>query len=159
MRIFFLLSLFLSVVKGDVYSKGNVNLGITVGSATSFNETYTFAGISGEYCVVDNLAAGSAYRRWFGKGPSLDEFSLYSSYFFYFDKKIRPYGGVFVRETLVRGGVINDFFSYGLRGGISYIPRKNSYVTFGYAMEYYDKCVLSEKCHRSYPELNIGIAF
>lgn len=159
MRIIFLVSLFLSLLNGDIYSKGSKNIGFTLGTSSSFNQTYTFLGINGEYCVVDNLAVGAAYRSWFGGDPSQNEISVYSNYFFPVDKKVRPYLGAFVRETFVSGGLIKDFFSYGARAGVSVITTKNSYFTIGYAIEYYENCVYAGQCHRTYPEVSIGLAF
>lgn len=134
-------------------------MGVYLGAGESFNHSYTIMGVSGEYCVVDNLAVGAMYRTWFGGGPTQNELSLYSNYFFALQSNMRPYVGAFVRRTFISSELIDDFNSYGFRGGLSVITSQNSYISFGYAVEYYDTCVYLDQCKRTYPELTVGISF
>ncbi|WP_428739771.1 hypothetical protein [Sulfurimonas sp.] len=159
MRIVFLFSLLVVVLNGDVFSKGKANLGLYVGGAQSFGYSYTIIGVSGEYYVADNLSLGGMYRNWSGSGPTQNEVSLYSNYFLPVDKRFKPYVGAFGRKTYIDSPVIDDFGSYGFRGGLSIITSNNSYISLGYAIEYFDSCVESEDCYRSYPELSAGISF
>jgi hypothetical protein len=158
-RVVFLFSLLVSLVSGDVFTQGRTNVAINVGSAQSFGHTYTVIGVSGEYCAVDNLLIGGMYRNWSGGGPTQNEISLYSNYFIPLNYQFRPYAGVFGRQTYIDSPVIDDFSSYGFRGGLTFISSKNSYISIGYALEYYDTCVAFEKCYRSYPELSAGFSF
>lgn len=158
-KVVFLFFFLVSFINADIFSKGKMSIGAYLGKGESFERSYTIGGVNAEYCVVDNLAVGGLYRAWFGNTPTLNEFSLYSNYYFPVDRKFRPYLGVFLRQTSLSSELVDDFTSYGLRGGVSIIANRNAYVSLGYAAEYYDSCIFSDHCYRTYPELTLGISF
>jgi hypothetical protein len=153
----------MSVVYGDLFSKGKTDIGLYLGASSSMNYTYTVVGVSGNYFIADNLSIGGMYRNWFGSGPTQNEISLFTNYYVPLDRKFRPYIGIFGRKTYVSSDKIDDFASYGARAGMSMTTSKNSYFSLGYAIEYYDNCVatglFSSECSRSYPELIFGLSF
>ena len=151
-------SLSFSSVSGDVFLKGKSNVGVSVGAASSYGETYTLVGITGNYFVIDNLSVSGYYRGWFGATPTQHELSLGTNYYMPLTRKFRPYGGVFFREHFVSGAGYDDFFAYGVRGGVSMVNTNNTYLSVGYAYEVYGDCQFSE-CSNSYPELIAGFSF
>ncbi|QOP42019.1 hypothetical protein [Sulfurimonas marina] len=158
-RVLVLFSLLATLVSGDVFTKGKTNLNFLVGSGDTYNRSYGIVGVGAEYCVVDNLAVGVNYRAWLGAEPTFNELSLRTDYYISLDRKLRPYLGAFVKETFINSSVYDDFTSYGFRGGLSVITSKNTYISFGYTVEYYDTCEPSEQCYRKYPELTVGLSF
>lgn len=163
-KIAIFLVLLSSLIYGDIFSKGKIDLGISVGASSSYGYSYTVAGVGGNYFVMDDVAVGGMYRVWFGNAPTQNELSLYTNYYIPIDKNIRPYIGLFGRKTFVNSSVINDYGSYGGRVGIGYITSHTSYFSIGYALEYYDNCIdgvstRSDECYRSYPEIVFGISF
>ena len=149
---------------GDIFSKGKADVGVSLGASNSYEYNYTVVGVSGNYFIVDNLGVGGMYRSWFGSGPTQNELSVFTNYYIPVHKQFRPYVGVFGRKTFVSGNEIADFYSYGGRAGVGFVTSKNSYLSVGYAIEYYSNCFdsvfgKSSECHRSYPELVFGLSF
>lgn len=148
-----------SLLHADQFSQGKTSLGVYFGAGSSLGYNYTVAGISGYYFVSTNLAVGGMYRNWFGNGPTQNEVSVFSNYYIPLDKKFRPYVGIFARQTYIDSDIIQDYGSYGARGGVSIITSSNSYVSLGYAVEYYDRCGVAGECHNTYPEVLLGFSF
>lgn len=145
-----------SIASAEIFDKGKSNFGVSLGAGSSYNNTYTLLGVSGNYFVVDNLSVGASYRGWFGATPMQNELALSTSYFLPLSKKFRPYVGAFVRETFIEG--YDNRESYGARGGVAMVTN-NSYVSIGYAYEQYGSCLIKEECSTSYPELVFGLSF
>ncbi|MEA1982892.1 MAG: hypothetical protein U9N39_05045 [Campylobacterota bacterium] len=68
------------IANADIFLKGKSNFGISVGAGSSYNNTYTIVGLSGNYFVVDNLSIGASYRGWFGATPMQNELALATNY-------------------------------------------------------------------------------
>ncbi|MEA1982831.1 MAG: hypothetical protein U9N39_04735 [Campylobacterota bacterium] len=144
-----------SLAQADIFKKGKSNFGVSLGTGSSYNNTYTLVGVSGNYFVIDNLSVGLSYRGWFGADPMQNELALATNYFISISKKFRPYVGAFVRETLIDG--YDNRESYGVRGGVAMVT-KNTFVSLGYAYEHYSTCI-KEECSISYPEIVFGLSF
>jgi hypothetical protein len=155
--IFSLSFLLASSLQADIFAKGKSNLGLSVGAASSYGETYTVVGLSGHYFVADNVSIAGYYRGWLGASPSQNELSVGVNYFLPLVSKVRPYAGLFVREHFVSG--YDDFTAYGVRGGVSVISGGNSFVSLGYAYESYTNCQYDGECSNSYPEIIVGVSF
>ena len=151
--IFILLNTFLSA---DIFEKGKVHLGVSLGVGSTYNGTYTLVGVSGNYFVLDGLSVGAGYRGWFGVDPMRNELSLASTYYIPLSQKFRPYVGAFVRETFVSG--YDDYASVGARGGLSFVSER-TYVSVGYAYEQFSNCIIAQECSTSYPEVVFGVSF
>ncbi|MEA2073587.1 MAG: hypothetical protein U9O86_08380 [Campylobacterota bacterium] len=145
-----------SLAQADIFKKGKSSFGVSLGAGSSYNNTYTLVGLSGNYFVVDNLSLGLSYRGWFGADPIQNELALATNYFIPISKKFRPYVGAFVRETLIDG--YDNRESFGARGGVAMITN-NSYVSLGYAYEQFSSCLIKEDCSTSYPEIVFGLSF
>ena len=160
MKLFLLVFLFLSTLShADFFKKGNSSLGVVLGAGSSNGESYTVAGISADYFVLDGLSIGAGYRGWFGIDPTQNQLTVSSNYYIPVTKKFHPYIGGFVRETFVSG--YEDYESYGARGGVAITMSSNSYMSFGYVYEEYGNCeeTVFRDCSSSYPELVFSLAF
>jgi hypothetical protein len=150
-----------SFVSADIFEKGRSNVGVSLGAGSSYGNTYTLVGVSGNYFLVNNLALGMAYRGWFGASPTQNELSLGANYYLPISEKFRPYLGAFARETFISDH--DDFSSYGARAGVAITMSSNSYVSVGYAYEEYSNCVeilnRSKSCSSSYPEVVFALSF
>jgi len=159
MKLFIFLVIGLqSILYAGAFEKGKSNIGFSLGAGSSFNQTYTIAGINGSYFVMDNLAVGVRYRGWFGATPTQQEIAIETNYYIPLNKKFHPYLGAFVRQTFISSDIIDDFMSYGGRAGVAFTTSRNSFISVGYAIETYSKCQLNE-CSSSYPELIFGLSF
>lgn len=145
------------VLNADIFAKKASNVGVSVGSAYSYGQQYILVGISGSYFVMDNLNINLYYRGWFNATPTQNELSVGSTYYIPLNKKIRPFIGVFTRQTFVSG--FSDYGSIGARGGFALVNTKNTYASFGYAFEQYTNCPARMECSNSYPEIVFGLSF
>jgi len=160
MKLFFLAFLFLSTVSyASFFEKGNSSVGVVLGAGSSAGESYTVAGVSVDYFVLEGLSIGAGYRGWFGIDPTLNQLTVSSNYYLSVTKKFHPYVGGFIRETFVSGD--EDYTSYGARGGLAITMSKNSYMSFGYVYEEYGSCTetIFRECSNSYPELVFSLSF
>ena len=157
-----LLSLFLigTLVQADPFSKGNLGLGVVLGSGSitiekrfsSEVQNYTILGVSTDYFIYDNLSVGIGYRGWFGGEPTLNQFTIPVTYYAPLSEKFRPYIGVFGRQTLVNSDIYDDYSSYGAKIGVAYLFSPRAYLGFGWVTEKYSECDMSNECSNSYPE-------
>ncbi|WP_457745314.1 hypothetical protein [Sulfurimonas sp.] len=148
---------FTGTLNADVFVKNSSNVGVSVGAASSYGQNYLLVGISASYFFINNLSVDVYYRGWFNATPTQHELSIGSNYYVTTSKKIRPYFGLFTRQTIVTG--YSSYSSIGARGGIALINTKNTYTSFGYAIEKYINCPGKLECSNSYPEIVFGISF
>lgn len=153
----FALVLISGVLQADIFQKGRSDVGVSLGSGSSFGNNYTILGLNAHYFVIKNLNVGLSYRGWFGASPTQNELALSTNYFIPLDAKFHPYVGVFAKETFVSES--RDFESYGARGGLGVVISKNSYVSFGYAYEQSNNCPQNLECTSSYPEVVFALSF
>jgi len=147
----------MSNLHGEVFEKGTTGVGVTLGSSYSYGNNYIVLGLSGDYFVVDNLSVGAGYRAWFGSNPVSNQLSLSTNYYIPMSQKIRPYLGLFGRETFVSDR--DDYSSYGGRAGVAFLNSKNSYMSFGYIYEEHSSCDRVKECSNAYPEIVFSLAF
>ncbi len=159
MKKIFIILLFSSVMFGALFEQGSKNIGITVGTGSSYNSNYTILGINASYFVADNLMSGLEYRGWFGGDPMINEVSIPVTYFVPLHEKYFPYFGGFFRRTFVDSPEIDSYSVYGARFGISIITSGNSYASFGWVQEYYDNADNYEDSSDGYPEISVGLSF
>jgi len=157
-KIFIALVLFVSFLSADMFERGGKSFGASLGAGSSFGQTYTVLGVNANYFLVDNLSVGVGYRGWFGASPEQHEATLESNYYVPLSTKFYPYLGAFVRETFVNSNYIDDYETYGAKAGVAMILAKNTFLSFGYVVEYFSDCQVGE-CSSSYPELVFGLAF
>jgi len=152
-----LLYSFVATLNAEIFMKNSSNIGLSVGAASSYGKEYVLVGLSGSYFVMDNLSLNLYYRGWFNATPTQHELSVGANYYVPLSRKLRPYFGVFTRQTLVSGH--SGYDTVGVRGGVALINTKNTYASFGYAYEQYLNCSGRLECSNSYPEILFGISF
>jgi len=149
--------LFVNVSSADIFMKSSSNVGLSVGTASSYGQDYLLVGISGSYFVLNNLSVDLYYRGWFNATPTQNELSIGTNYYIPVSGKFRPYGGVFTRQTIVSGR--DNYSTVGVRGGVALINSKSTYASFGYAYEQYLNCPAGMECTNAYPEILFGVSF
>lgn len=157
--IFLLLA---SSLYADAFDKGNVGIGIIVGSGsiTSNNEqkNYTIFGANVNYFIENGLSLGVSYTSWTGNSPSINEFAFPLTYYFDFDDTYRPYLGIFYKYTSI-GSPYSNYSSYGGRAGLTAKISKNAYIGAGVVQEYYSDCSNFKECSSTYPEILVIFTF
>ena len=156
-KIIILWILLFTLVEADIFVQGNKNIGASIGAGRSYGNSYTIAGVYGNYFIADNLSLGVGYRGWFGASPSINELLLEGTYYIPLKRNFHPYLGVFGRHTFISSE--DDYQSYGAKAGLAITTSKNSYIGLGYVLEYYSDCNSNNECSNSYPEVVFGLSF
>lgn len=161
-KVLLALLLVCNVAYAELFEKNRVGLGVIVGSGSSVTrqgrQYYTIAGVSADYFIVDNLSVGFGYMGWFGATPTLNQITIPVTYYVPLDKKIRPYVGVFVRETFISDGY-DDYESYGAKVGVAIALSKESYLGFGVVQEFYSNDKYANESSNTYPEVIFAFSF
>ncbi|MEA1920575.1 MAG: hypothetical protein U9N52_12090 [Campylobacterota bacterium] len=146
---------------GALFEQGSKNVGVTMGAGSSYGSNYTIIGVNASYFLMDNLMTGLEYRGWFGGDPMINEISVPVTYIVPIHEKFRPYAGAFVRRTFFDNSHYDNYNVYGARVGVSMITSGNSYASFGWVQEYYDRDCGILDCDTSsgYPEIAVGLSF
>jgi outer membrane protein W len=164
-KVLISLLLLSSVSYAELFQKGNIGLGVVIGSgsiSTNTNvENYTLAGMNVDYFIVDDLSVGLAYLGWFGGEPSLNQVTIPVNYYIPLSEKFRPYIGVFLRETFVndKNNYYKDYESYGAKIGLAYVLSKKAYLGFGVISEVYGSNNFYSNSGSTYPEITIAFSF
>lgn len=174
-KLIFILALSLSLYSGalstsgntlgvsNMFSQSSVSLGIKVGSASIGNESYTIAGLSGNYFIMEDLSVGLGYEKWFSGDPDISKITIESTYYFPVDEKVRPYAGVLYRRVMIGNSdrlnkSFDDIDSYGYRVGIAFVQEK-LLLSAGIVQEKYDTKQGLFDDTETYAELTIGFMF
>ena len=151
-----------SVGYAELFKKNNLGLGVAFGggsiSVGRTSQSYTILGVSAEYFVVDNLSVGVGYMGWFGGTPTLNQITVPVNYYIPLGEKLRPYTGVFIRETFVSDGYDN-YESYGAKVGLAYTISKNSYIGVAMVYELYGDNNFYTDSSSTYPEITFAFSF
>ena len=151
-----------SVGHAELFQKNNLGVGVALGggSITIGREVqdYFIFGASTEYFVIDNLSVGVGYLGWFGGTPTLNQITVPINYYIPLETKLRPYMGVFYRETFVSDGY-NNYSSYGAKVGVAYSFSKSAYIGFAMVNEQYGSNSLYRDSSSSYPEITFAFSF
>lgn len=143
---------------GVMFGKGDTNFGVMAGSGYAFNESYLIIGASATYYVIDGLGVGLSIENWSGGDPGLTKYSPYLQYVYY-QAKVKPYVGVFYRDTDISGQP--SIYSYGSRAGIYASAGRSAYFGAGFVHESYIDCDTKTytTCSETYPEFTFIFAF
>ena len=72
-KLFLFGFLFFSTIShADFFKKGASSVGVVLGAGSSGGESYTIAGVSADYFILDGLSIGAGYRGWFGIDPTIN---------------------------------------------------------------------------------------
>lgn len=156
------LLLLTGISHGELFQKGNLGLGVIVGSGSSLTregtQNYTIAGVTADYFIIDDLSVGLGYMGWFGGTPTLSQVTLPVTYYLPLEEKFRPYIGAFLRETFVSEGY-DDYNSYGVKAGVAISFSKKSYLGIGLVQEFYGSGKYGDESSNTYPEIIFALSF
>ncbi len=145
-----------AIYAGDLFLSGHKNFNVSVGTSSSYGNTYTVVGINANYFIVNNLSVGVGYRGWFGDKPNINEITipitLYASM-----RGYNPYVGIVLNHTMM-DDPYEDYSVYGGRMGIALQSSSNSFMSIGWVYEYREDAS-GNTISKSYPEVNIGFSF
>ncbi len=157
-KVLLVLAIVSSVVYADFFEKGKTSVGVVVGNSSTAYDNYVIAGVSADYFVIDNLSLGLGYRGWFGGTHNRNQITVPVTYYIPLSEKFRPYAGAFVRQTFVSSSIVDDYESYGMRGGLTMALSRNSYIGVGVIQEYYSNGIF-EDSSSTYPEFIFAFSF
>ena len=146
-----------AIYAGGVFSVGSKNVGLTVGSDSSFGNSYTVLGANVNYFVVDNLSVGASYQAFLGGDPDINQVTVPVTYHLPLENTTyRPYLGAFYNRTFI-DKPYEDYNIYGGRAGLSLQTTSNSFMSFGWVQEFSNNGEDNE--NRGYPEVVGGFSF
>ncbi len=156
-KIILLLLATSTIYAEGVFSVGSKNVGLTVGSESSFGNSYTVLGVNVNYFVLDNLSVGAAYQAFLGGDPDINQVTVPVTYHLPLENTTyRPYLGAFYNRTFI-DKPYEDYNIYGGRAGLSLQTTPNSFMSFGWVQEFSNSGEDSE--NRGYPEVMGGFSF
>jgi hypothetical protein len=143
---------------GVMFGKGDANFGVVAGNGYAFNESYLVIGASATYYVIDGLGVGLSIENWSGSSPGMTKYSPYLQYVYY-QAKVKPYVGVFYRDTEISGQP--SLYSYGSRAGVYVSSGRSAHFGLGFVHESYIDCdtKVYSTCSETYPEISFIFAF
>ena len=142
---------------GGVFSVGTKNVGVTVGSDSSFGNNYTVIGANVNYFIIDSLSLGASYKAFLGGNPDINQVTVPVTYYLPLENTTyRPYLGAFYNRTFIEKPY-KDYNIYGGRAGLSLQTSQNSFMSFGWVQEFSNTADDSE--NRGYPEFSGGFSF
>jgi hypothetical protein len=157
-KIILIVTLLLSnILAESLFSSGNKQWGLTVGSSNNFNQTYTVAGVNVNYFIVDNLSLGTDYKGFFGASPQIHQITVPVTYHVPLESTTyRPYLGAFFNRTFLEKP-FDDYNIYGGRAGFSIQTSINSFMSLGWVQEFGNSGDDIE--NQGYPEISAGFSF
>jgi hypothetical protein len=143
---------------GD-FTQGSLRGSILGGSGRAFNQTYFVLGGGMGYYLFNGLESGLDFEAWFGNDPRIYKVSPRIRYVIPLTPAINPYVGRFYSRTFIEE--LDDFDSFGFRGGFFNTIGPNAYVGVGVVYERLLNCEESiyKSCSVVYPEVLLSIGF
>lgn len=143
----------------DPYQQGNIRNWLSLGKSGAFDNEYFLLGFGVGFFVIDYLELGVEGQYWLGETPAIQKIGLQSQYILPVNFPLKPYAGIFYRNTTVSGK--KDMHSNGFRAGLYYNPGPSFILGLGVVHENYltgDKSEHDEY-DRTYPEFVISGTF
>ncbi len=158
MKNIILFLLFCTAINAEgLFSSGNKNFGVTVGTNNSFGNSYTVVGANVNYFVVENLSVGAEYNAFLGDSPSINEVTVPVTYHIPIEGvSYRPYVGAFYNQTYIEDP-FKDYNIWGGRIGVSLQTSMNSFMSLGWVQEFSTSDKNREK--KGYPQISAGFSF
>jgi outer membrane protein W len=146
-----------TIFAGGVFSVGSKNVGINIGTDSSFGNSYTVLGANVNYFIIDNLSIGASYQAFLGGNPSINQITVPVTYHIPIEgTTYRPYLGAFYNQTFIEDPY-KDYNIYGGRVGLSLQTSLNSFMSFGWVQEFSNSGENTK--NRGYPEISAGLSF
>ena len=157
-KIILLLLATSSIYAEGVFSVGSKNVGLNVGTESSFGNNYTVVGANVNYFIIDNLSLGASYQAFLGGDPDINQVTVPVTYHLPLkNTTYRPYLGAFYNRTFIEKPY-KDYNIYGGRAGLSLQTTPNSFMSFGWVQEFSNDAPTNNE-NRGYPEFMGGFSF
>lgn len=140
-----------------LFGQGHVQIGITAGSRSAYNGSYTILGIGGRYFVIDGLGLGLSYQQWSGASPTVTKVTPSVVYVFYRPATIKPYIGAFYRRATVQG--LPAYNSAGADAGVYFVTSPHVIIGLGLVYESYHNCQSSLYGPCNVTNMDLGVLF
>ncbi len=140
-----------------LFTAGQKNFGLSMGTSTGFGNDYTTLGANFNYFVQDNLSVGVGYLGYFGDDPKINQVTIPVTYYYPISITNYPYAGVFYKHTFISDDY-EDYDVYGVRVGMSVRIGPRSYISAGWVEEYTDIDTLDDNWD-GHAEVSIGFTF
>ena len=152
-------SLFTFNADADPYRQGNIRNRLSLGGSEAFDNDYFILGFGVGFFPVAYLELGLEGEYWLSATPSVAKIGLQTQYILPLNSSLKPYAGLFYRNTLVSG--VKDMYSNGFRAGLYYNPGNDVILGLGVVHENYLTGDGSErdKYAKTYPEFTISATF
>ena len=152
-------SLFTSNAYADPYRQGNIRNRLSLGGSEAFDRDYFILGFGVGFFPIDYLELGVEGEYWLGASPVVAKIGLQTQYVLPLDSSVKPYAGIFCRNTLIDG--FKDMYSYGYRAGLYYSPGQDFILGLGVVYENYNTGdeYVKDEFWKTYPELTISGTF
>jgi len=147
------------MASADPYQQGNIRNRLSLGGSEAFDNEYFILGFGVGFFPIDYLELGVEGEYWVGATPSISKIGLQTQYILPLDSSVKPYAGLFWRDTLVSS--VKDMYSNGFRAGLYYNPGQDLILGLGVVYENYytgDEFV-KDDYWKTYPELTISGTF
>ena len=156
---FMALSFLLSSMKinAAAFSEGSVSFDVVAAAGSAFNQNYTVLGVGVGYYVVRGLEVGIDVQHWFSNEPSITKISPQVKFVFNELGAIKPYMGIFYRETFIDNQ--SEEGSFGFRGGAYFSGSGGMHIGAGIVYEEYLDCEKVIECSSSYPEVRFSVNY
>ena len=139
------------------FKKGKVRVGFFGGAGSTLSQTYFIIGGGVGYYLLNGLEAGVDVEGWILQSPTFWKVTPQIRYVLWQMNPIRPYAGVFWRQTYVSDDYA-DYSSWGGRAGIAYRNGGN-YLALGVVYEKFNDYTGIGKDYNVYPEIGFWLSF
>jgi hypothetical protein len=152
-------SQFTSNAYADPYRQGNIRNRLSLGGNEAFDREYFILGFGVGFFPIDYLELGVEGEYWLGASPIVAKIGLQTQYILPLTSSVKPYAGLFYRNTFVSG--VKDMYSNGVRAGLYYSPGQDFILGLGVVHENYLTGDDSEhdEYTKTYPEFTISATF
>lgn len=141
----------------SLFDQGRVRIGVQLGAASSFNQTYFLLGASAGVFVLPGLEVGASFDSWLGNSPNITRLAPELRYVLDAIDVVKPYAGAFYRRWWIGDGY-QDENSVGGRAGLIFVQGPHAYINAGAVYErFVSQCEVD--CSFWYPELGIALIF
>jgi hypothetical protein len=141
------------------FAQTKIRVGVFGGVGNTLGQSYGLFGVGAGYYLVNGLEVGLDYEAWVFNSPTIQKLTPQLRYVVWQAGAIKPYGGVFWRNTWISDNY-PDYKSWGGRLGVAY-QQGRSYLALGIV---YEQIIDNDELRYSddswtYPEISFWFTF
>lgn len=139
--------------------QGSSTIGVTLGSGSALDRTYTVIGARLGYFVADGFEFSVGGELWRGNDPDIYKITPEIRYVWFHLPGVKPYVGGFYSRTVYDG--LPDRNTYGVKGGAYFPISPNAHLSAGLVYEKIEACTTAVyiDCSQIYPEFSLNVSF